>query len=177
MAKAEFREVQQKYDDAINTYRELLANPDVSGIRRAVVLNNLSYLLSLADPSGAAGGTDALKLVEEAAEILGPTADILDTRAMVLIGRKQFDKAINDLDLSVTDNPTPSKYFHKSVAHLLAGQNKAALDAWAKAEELGLSLETLNLMEHGRYQQMQANIEKLRAGSTTVTRNEPAPTR
>jgi tetratricopeptide (TPR) repeat protein len=174
MAKAEFREVQQKYDDAINIYRELLANPDVAGVQRAVVLNNLSYLVALADANAAGSGVDPLKLVQEAISILGPTAEILDTRATVLISRKRYDEAIDDLGLSLTDSPTAAKYFHKATAHLLKGQNSAALEAWSKAEELGLTRDSLNLLEHDRYQQMQSKIEQLRAGSASVTRTEAA---
>ncbi|MEX2315838.1 MAG: hypothetical protein WD669_01710 [Pirellulales bacterium] len=176
MTKAEFLEVQQKSEDAIALYRELLANPDVSGFQRAVVLNNLSFLLALAEPS-ASGGIDALQLVQEAAEILGPTADILDTRAVVLTARKRYDEAIDDLGLSVTDTPTAAKYFHKAVAHLLAGQNKAALESWAEAEKLGLSRDSLNLLEHDQFQEMQTKIEQLRTGNTTVTRTEGAASR
>ena len=40
---------------------------------------------------------------------------------------------IDDLELSVTDGPTASKYFHKAVAHLRANQSRAASEAWEKA--------------------------------------------
>jgi tetratricopeptide (TPR) repeat protein len=162
LSKAEFLEVQQKYPEAIAVYRQLLANPDVTGFGRAVMLNNLSYLMVLSEGGQASGGVDPLALVDEAIQIWGPTADILDTRAVVYIARKQFDQAIQDLDLSVVVNPTASKYFHKALAHLGNKQNKAAIDAWAEAEKLGLTRESINPLELPRYQEAAAQITKLR---------------
>ncbi len=183
MAQAEFREVQENYVAATKLYRELLANHEVTGIPRAVVLNNLSFLLALKGQTAASGDLDPLDLVQEAAQILGPTADILDTRGVVWIARKRYDEAIADLSLAVSDNPNPSKYFHKAEAHLLAGaknglaQNKAALEAWAKAEELGLSRDSLHELERNRYDDLKAKIEQLRTGGRAVTRAEAAPVR
>jgi cellulose synthase operon protein C len=163
IAKAEFLEIQRKYPEASAVYRELLSNPDVVGVGRAVVLNNLSFLMALAN-SGDGGNLDPLRLVQEAADILGPTADILDTRAVVYTARKQYDRAIQDLELSVTDNPTAGKYFHKSVAHLRNGQNKAAIDSWTEAEKRGLSRDSLHPLELETYEALKSQIEKLRAG-------------
>jgi tetratricopeptide (TPR) repeat protein len=174
LAKAEFRELQQDYQESVSIYRELLAREDVAGIQRAVMLNNLSFLVALSDPDGVIGDVDALKLADEAASIMGPTSDILDTRAVILTARKRYDEAIEDLNFAVTDNPTPAKYFHKAVAHFLAGQNRLAVEAWTKAEELGLSRESLNRLEHEQFQQIQAEIKKLRAGDVSVTRTEAA---
>ena len=172
MAQADFLDAQKRYEDAVEVYRKLLSRPDLVGFRRAVVLNNLSYLLALAGSSGA-DDIDPLKLVEEASSILGPTADILDTRAVVLTANGKFPQAIQDLELSVTDNPTASKYFHKVQAHLGAGQNKAALESWDRAEQLGLTREGLNRLEHERYDEVKKQIEAIRTGSGAVTRAEP----
>ena len=70
----------------------------------------------------------------------------------------------------VTDSPTPSKYFHKVVAHLSAGENRAAVDAWQKAEGLGLTRDSLNRMEFDRYEKVKAEIDKIRG--TAVTKAE-----
>jgi hypothetical protein len=134
------------------------------------VLNNLEFLVSLAG-SSAASDDDPVALIEEAAKIMGPNSDILDTRAVVLMSRKRYKDAIHDLELSVTDNPTNAKYFHKAQAHLLAGENRAAIEAWEKAEELGLTRDALNRMEHGNYDQVKAKIDQIRGAS--VTQAEP----
>jgi tetratricopeptide (TPR) repeat protein len=166
MDQADFYDIQQRYDEAAAIYQKLLANKDLTGIRRAIVLNNLSFLVALAG-SKAKVSADPLKLVEEAVEIMGPNSDILDTRAVVFISLKRYQEAIEDLELSVTDNPTASKYFHKAHAHLMAGENLAAVEAWKKAEELGLNHDSINLMEIKLFDQLKSRIDQLRGSSVT----------
>lgn len=173
MLEADLYDVQKKYEEAADIYRNLLAKSDLDGFRRAIVLNNLSFLVALAGSSADAGDLDALKLVEEAEQILGPNADILDTKAVVLIERKRYKEAIEELNLSVTDQPTGAKYFHLVVAHLGAGQNRDAMKAWDQAEAQGLTRDALNRLEHSRYDQVKAKIDQLRTGSSSVSRNEP----
>jgi tetratricopeptide (TPR) repeat protein len=168
--QADLYDLQKKYDEAAAVYRDLLKRNDLVGIRRAVVLNNLSYLLAL-EGSAAAADLDAMKLVQEAAQIMGPNSDILDTRAVVFISRNQFKQAIDDLNFSVTDGATASKYFHKARAHFGANQKSAAVDAWKKAEELGLNRDAINRMEHGLYDELKSKIDQIRGGS--VTQAEP----
>jgi cellulose synthase operon protein C len=171
MLQADFYDVQKRYEDAIGIYDKLLDRQDLIGFRRAIVLNNLAFLAALA---GSAGGSnvDALKLAEEAESILGPSADILDTKAVVLIALKRYSEAIELLKLSLTDNPTGAKYFHLVTAHLGAGENAAAIDAWEKAEAAGLTKDELNRLEHARYDEVKAKIDQLRKGSSAVTQND-----
>jgi tetratricopeptide (TPR) repeat protein len=164
--EADLRDLQKRYDDAANIYRKLLDRSELTGIRRAVVLNNLSFLVALAG-SDAAADVDPLKLVNEAAQIMGPNSDILDTRAVVLTSLGRYSQAIQDLELSVTDNPTASKYFHKADAHLRAGENKNAVEAWEKAEALNLGRDALNRMEFDRYAEMKGKIDQIRNASVT----------
>ena len=170
MLQADFYDVQRKYDEAKAIYTKLLKRPDLTGIRRAIVLNNLSFLVALAGSRDAAADIDAMKLVQEAESILGPNADILDTKAVVLIEREQYKDAIEELKLSVTDNPTGAKYFHMVVAHLAAGEKGAALEAWDKAEAVGLTRDELNRLEHDRYDKVKAQIDQLRAGTASLAR-------
>jgi tetratricopeptide (TPR) repeat protein len=172
MLRADFFDVQKKYDEAAAIWRKLRSRPDLEGFRRAIVLNNLSFVMALAGSAGAAD-LDPLKLVQEAEQILGPNADILDTKAVVLIQRKQYREAIDELKLSITDKPTGAKYFHMAVAHLGAGENRAALQAWDQAEAQGLTRDELNQLEHSRYDQVKAKIEQLRAGNSSVSQSEP----
>jgi cellulose synthase operon protein C len=166
LSKAEFLEFQQKYSEAIAIYRDLLSNKDITGFGRAVMLNNLTYLMAVAGTEAPSADIDALKLINEAMQILGPTADILDTRAMVYIARKQYDEAIQDLELSLTDNPTAAKYFHKAIAHIRNGQNKDAMESWAEADRLGLKRAELNPLEQATYDALKTQIEKLRTGGS-----------
>jgi tetratricopeptide (TPR) repeat protein len=167
MLQAEFFDVTKKYDEAAKVYQKLLARNDVTGITRAIVLNNLAFLVALAG-NEAEAGVDPLKLVQEAEGILGPTADILDTRAVVYITQGNYPKAIEDLNYAITDNPNAPKYFHKAVAHLGAGQNTAAVEAWNKAESLSDDVRsTLNRMEFDLYDKTKAKIEQLRGQKLT----------
>jgi tetratricopeptide (TPR) repeat protein len=173
MLQADFLDILKQYDEAATVYRKLLARDDLTGQRRAFALNNLSYLIAL-EGKAAGSNEDPLKLVEEAAQILGPNSDILDTRAVVYMARGDYQQAIEDLTLSVTDNPTASKYFHLAQAYLAARENRAALDAWKKAEELDLGPDSINRMEHEKYEATKRQIEQLRSGASgaSVTRSE-----
>ncbi len=165
MQQAEFNDVRQNYDAAAEGYKRLLSRRDLRGRGRAIVLNNLSYLLALqgSDQGG------AIRFISEAVDILGPSPDILDTRAVVFIANNQFDEAIEDLKLSVTDNPTAAKYFHKTIAHLGAGQNSDALGAWKEALKLGLERDRLGRMEREQFDEVKSRIDKLQMGRQTAS--------
>jgi tetratricopeptide (TPR) repeat protein len=168
MLQAEFNDVQKHYDDSATVYRKLLKRQDLTGITRAIVLNNLAYLVVLSD-AGAQADTDPKKLIDEASEILGPTTDVLDTRSVIYIAQKDYQKAIRDSELAITDAPSPSKYFHLAVAHLYAGENKAAIEAWDKAIELGDIKKDLNRLEHDRFEEIKSKIEQLKGQGSKVT--------
>lgn len=168
MMQAEFYDAQKRYEDAAAIYRKLLKRQDLVGVSRAIVLNNLAYLVTLAG-SNAQADTDPLKLIEEASQILGPTTDILDTRSAINIASKNYQKAIRDSEYAVTDSPSPSKYFHLAAAHLYAGENKAALEAWDKATELGDIKKDLNRLEYDRFDDVKSKIDQLKSQNSKVT--------
>lgn len=170
IAQGDMYDLQKKYDDAAGVYRKLLGRPDVTGVRRAIVLNNLSFLEALS--ASAAKGDDPLAMAEEAAQIMGPNSEILDTRAVVLTAQGKYKDAIHDLELAVTDNATASKYYHLAVAHFKANEPREAVEAWEKAEGMGLSKESLNRMEFDQYDDMKTKIDQIRKKS--VTQAEPA---
>jgi tetratricopeptide (TPR) repeat protein len=166
LLQADLFDLQKRYENAASIYSNLLNRESLAGFRRAVVLNNLAFLIALAGES-ISTEVDALELVNEAARILGPTSDILDTRAVVWISRGEYKRAIADLELAVTDNPTPSKYFHKAQAHLETGENRAAVESWEEAEKLGLKPESLNRMEYDKFDEVKARIDQIRGPSVT----------
>lgn len=175
ITQADLYDMQKKFEESAAVYRKLLARNDLVDFRRAIVLNNLSFLLAL-DTSTKSASDDPLKLVEEASAILGPNSDILDTWAVVRISQKDYQGAIRDLELAVTDGPTASKYYHKARAHLLAGENKAAVEAWQKAEELGLGRDALNRMEFDQYEEMKKKIEQMRGKKVTSSESSTRTT-
>lgn len=170
IVQADLLDLQKKYDEAAKIYQKLLTNKDLSGIRRAVVLNNLAFIVALAGSSAASGG-DPMPLVQEAVQIMGPNSEILDTRAVVLTAQGKFKEAVQDLELAVTDNPTASKYYHKARAHFLANEPSKAVEAWEKAESMGLNHEALNRMEFEQFDELKSKIDQLRKKS--VTQAEP----
>lgn len=160
LQQAELYDISQQYEEAAEVYRQLLAESDLQGVGRAVVLNNLAYLLALA-PSEEGGVDEARGYVNEAVDLLGPQTDILDTRAMIKIAAKQYEAAVDDLSLAVIDRPTAAKYFHLAIAHLQAGQNQLAANAWKKAVDMGLTRESVSRLETEQYDKVQAQLESL----------------
>lgn len=161
LMRAEICDQQRKYEQSAQIYRDLLAGGELSGPPRAIVLNNLAYLLALG-AADEAKPDEAVKLVREAVRILGPISDVLDTRAVIWIGREEYQAAIDDLDFAVTDKPTASKYFHKAVAHLgMDKQNSEALTAWNKAIDLGLTRDSVNLLEREQFDKVQSQMQQL----------------
>ncbi len=163
LQEAELFDVQHEYEKAADSYRKLLERKDLTGIGRAVVLNNLAYLLALSSADKAAI-SEADRLVSEAVDILGPGTEILDTRAVVSIADKRYDDAIADLKLAVIDNPTASKYFHLATAYTLSGQEELAKAAWDEAIQRGLTRDTVSRLEKEQYDQTK---QKLDAGGIT----------
>lgn len=165
LQEAELLDLTHDYEKAADAYRKLLERKDLTGVGRAVVLNNLAYLLALStsDPESV---SEAQRYCAEAVEILGPGTEILDTRAVIAIADKRYDDAVEDLKLAVIDRPTAAKYFHLATAHLMAGQEEAAQAAWGEALERGLSRETVSRLEREQFDRVKRQLE---AGGLTST--------
>jgi len=159
LMRAEALEIQEDFESSREAYEKLLARDDMPPRLRAAALNNLGFQLALQNLRL----DEAAQLVNQAIEILGPIADLLDTRAVVRIARKEFDLAIEDMTLALKVNPNAMKYFHLAKAHLLAGNNQAALAAWAQALKMGLELKMLSKIEQPSFQQMEEQIKSLRS--------------
>ncbi len=109
-----------------------------------VAMNNRAWLMALRTGDGSA----ARPLIENALELLGPRAELLDTRAMVHLAMGDSAKAIADLQKAVSlDAPTASRYFHLARAYHMANNRDAAINAYRKAKELGLDRNKLHPVE------------------------------
>ncbi len=164
LLRAQFLETTGQYEQSIKAYEEVLAHDDASKILRAMAMNNVSFIWAL-------HGTrldEAISHINQAAEILGPIDDILDTRAVVEIARKEYQAAIKHMLLSLSVNPTPIKYFHLAQAQLLAGNSSEAIKAWDKATEMGLSPESVIKLEQKGYQTLVRQIDQLRSPSAKL---------
>lgn len=139
-------DAQVRYDQAVATYRGILAK-DRDNV---VALNNLALNLALRNQPG----SDALKLIDRALAARGPAATLLDTRGTVYLAMGKADKAIADLEEAVAQEPAASYYFHLARAHLLRGDRQAAAAAVERAKQTGLREESLHLLERGDYRKV-----------------------
>ena len=81
---ADLKDLQGEYREVAAIYRDLLRDDSLSDQQRAIVLNNLAYLMAV----GENNGDDALPLIEEAIQLVGPNAHLFDTRGTVWLARK-----------------------------------------------------------------------------------------
>ena len=125
---AELHGQQGQYDKSIADYRGVLAkNP-----RSYLLMNNLAVTLARSGQNL----DEALGLANDALKISGPMADVLDSRAIVYIARKEYDKALEDLAAAVQDDKgSPEKRFHQAWAYSLAGKRTEASGAWLPRQD------------------------------------------
>jgi tetratricopeptide (TPR) repeat protein len=158
LIEAQLLELQDKYEESIQAYQEVLSYRDAPRLVRAMAMNNVSFLWALSGERL----EEAAGLIDQAEEILGPISDLLDTRGVIEIARQRYDVAIGHLQRALQVEPNASKYFHLAQAYLLAGNDREAMEAWNRALEMGISSEKLSRLEQERYQDLAKKIESLR---------------
>lgn len=132
---AELYDLQGRYDDVTKIYREMLADADTTLETKARVQNNLAFVLAAVNPTPERG-TEALQLVEDAIRVLGPRADLLDTRAMAYLAQRKIKQAAADMREAISDAPSIAKYYHLAQIEKQLGNLDAAREAMTKAQEL-----------------------------------------
>ena len=159
--EAEALEIQEKFEEAIAAYAKVLARDDVPKPIRAMAANNMAFLVAL--KSQKPEDLDlALKAVNEAVQSLGPTSDILDTRALVYLARGQNAEAVADMKLAVKMKLTPSKSYHLAQALFAAGDLEGAVAAWQRAKADGLGPDKVSQLELEKLEQFTRQIESAR---------------
>ncbi len=131
---AEIYDLQGRYPEVISIYRDVLADKKADAFQKALVKNNLAFVLALSKDSPDSGA-ESLKLAQEAVQMIGPTSDLLDTRALAYLADGKTKEAIADLDIAIADSPSASKYLHKALAEKTAGNAEKAKEALTKAQE------------------------------------------
>jgi tetratricopeptide (TPR) repeat protein len=154
LRQAELRDLQGQYDEVMKLYEELLGRSDIDDRRKAIVLNNLSFLLAVKTNNG----DRALKLVDDAIQILGPTSDLLDTRAMAHMARGDGKNAVEDLRLALNGSVEPMKLFHLALAENQAGNAQQAAEAWQRAKDNKFSPDQLSEPERKLYDQLRSKL-------------------
>jgi tetratricopeptide (TPR) repeat protein len=151
VARADLLDACGDYEGSVRTYRDLLErNP-----KNVLALNNLAWLLAVHDHNG----EEALKLIDQAIEIVGPVGDLLDTQASVYLVLGQADEAIKKLEEAGHQNQTASRLFHLTQAYEKAGRRDAAKDAWIKAtKEMSLKEKSLHPLERADFKKFNADL-------------------
>ncbi|HTM54370.1 MAG TPA: tetratricopeptide repeat protein [Pirellulales bacterium] len=155
---AETYDLQGRYDDVIKIYRQVLADPEATTYQKALVKNNLAFVLAVSKPQPNTLA-EAVKLADDAIRVLGPTSDLLDTRAVAYLAQGKVKEGLADLRTSVSDRPTGSKYFHLAQAEKQAGNVDAARTAFEKAKEFGLDANQLTPIEIKTFEQLSNSLK------------------
>jgi tetratricopeptide (TPR) repeat protein len=142
--------LQGRFQEAEDLYRRCL---EQNG-RDSVSLNNLAWFLAIKGRNL----TEALALVQRAIDGVGPTSELLDTRAVVYLMQGDHARAVKDLEVVVADRPTGSAYFHLAQAHHAGKNTPAAREALQQALRLGLKEKDLHPLERDKFGQLRAAL-------------------
>jgi predicted Zn-dependent protease len=145
---ATLRYMQGKVEEADKLYRQLLA----SNPKHVMAMNNLAALLA-EDPRRC---DQALEQIDLAISIEGPTAQLLDTRALVWIYQGKLPEAIDALhELTDGAKADPRYHFHLAMAYQRSGAMQDARASLARAEAGGLGSLVLTPSERSTLVELQ----------------------
>jgi cellulose synthase operon protein C len=164
---ANVRSDQMRYDESRELYQSVINHPSSSSLAPtpmnrliALACNNSAWLTAVKGGEGKI----ALAEVNRAIKLIGPQADLLDTRAMVYLSMKQTPDAINDLQTAVKDAPSPNKFFHLAQAYFQANDKEKAKQYLKEARARGLDDRnrtgpgTLHALEQPAYQKLLSDL-------------------
>lgn len=120
------------------------------------ILNNLACVLA----DKGIKLDEAITFVDKAIEIQSGEAPLLDTKGIVLLAKKQVDKALPLLELATSPpNKDPRHHLHLAVAYLKEKKYDECKEQLAKAKELGIDTLTLTPLD-ARY------LEQVKSGKS-----------
>ena len=149
-------ELKCDYDLARQTYRQYLSRNDLTFQERAIASNNLAMLLA-----GANQCDSARRRIDKAIELVGPTAAMLDTRALVRLcdsDVESIEAAIEELQLARAVSSEPVIGLHLAVAFSAGGDFTAAQAALDAARDDGLKPDELPPMDRRRYDEVMNSL-------------------
>jgi tetratricopeptide (TPR) repeat protein len=150
LALAALRDTQTRYSEATALYRAVLdAEPE-----NLMALNNLAWLRTHCERDARGG----LALIERAIESYGPSADLLDTRGVILTAMGQAGKAIQDLEEAHALSREPHVTFHLAQAYHVAGQVDRARETLRAVSDTDRLLSQLHATERPGYQKLVAAL-------------------
>jgi len=146
---AGLRSLEQKYDEAEKTYRQILQQDP----KNALAQNNLAWLLAARDGKP----KEALELIKQAIELVGPSSELLDTQAFVRLKLGAVEEALKDLEAACKEEEQkPNKsaviYFHLALAQQMLKLPVAA-DTFKEAQRLKIK-DKVHPLEEESYKQL-----------------------
>jgi cellulose synthase operon protein C len=157
------RERQTRYDDAKTLYERVIKQGPRNAVASSKMIansyNNLAWLLALTG----AQGKDALEDIDHAIKLEGPLPDYLDTRGIIYLTLKRTQDAINDLEIAVKADPSPSRLFHLTQAYLQANNRERAKQYWKgamdkKLDQIRFGPRGLHPLEQLAYQKVRGEL-------------------
>jgi tetratricopeptide (TPR) repeat protein len=103
---------------------------------------------------------EALKLVNQAIEIVGPVGMALDARARVYLARGETKKALTDISSALAETEMPLWLFHQAQAYDQDGRHDEAATAMQRALHLpqGLTKEMLHPLELASFEKLARSV-------------------
>jgi tetratricopeptide (TPR) repeat protein len=172
LAYTSFLNLSGRYEELIPLYRQLLTDSRLSDLEKALLENNLAYILSAQHDLPAKGEAphseteavlrEAEQLVEHAITVLGPIGSFLDTRAVVRMRQGRLAEAISDARQAVLEEPSPLNYFHLVECLWFSGDKATALREFQRGRaNYHLSEESLPPIERPRLRRLVAELKEL----------------
>lgn len=146
---AEVFELKGSLDKCEQQYRQLLARKELVPEQKAMLWNNLAFILAFQNKNT----DEAIRMVNDAMKILGPTSDLLDTRGTVYLAMGDAEKARADFADAVLA-PTAMKYVHLAFAERSLNNLPAAKGALEKAQEFKLKRHEMHEAERAKYKKL-----------------------
>jgi tetratricopeptide (TPR) repeat protein len=120
-----------------------------------IALNNLAWILA---PRTEAA-EEAMKCVDRAIEISGPTGELLDTRARIHIARGNYDRAIEDLNQALQQGQTSLRWFHLAIAQFKQLKKEESLKSFKEARARGIDARMVHPDDLPMYKVMASQME------------------
>lgn len=158
---ADLKDLAGEYQQAVLLYAELLENNP----KDLIALNNSAYLNALLGNNP----QQALKSINTAIDIAGPIGALLDTRGVVHLKRKEYAKAIEDLQRAQGESPNVATQFRLALAHWHLGDQETAQQVIEEAIKSGLNRRSVHSLERAIYDDFLAKIKENRPAAAGKT--------
>lgn len=137
---ATWRLLRGEQEEAVRLLRRVLQ----LDTRNVTAMNNLALALS----ERSDGLPEALELIDRAIDLSAPSAELLDTKATILLRDRQVEAAVEILNQIVAQAaPDPRHCLHLALAHHALGNLEEARQALARARERFLDVSLLSPSE------------------------------